>query len=116
MMRLALFVLAAATWASPTMAYPPAAYSPSPLTDYRYQYVVYHREVARLDAEILLRKAEIASLERMLKEWEPLDRFSTGRPVMIDIERTRLQILEAQLSLKCLEQVQFDLTHSRGRW
>lgn len=116
MMRAALVVLAGLMLSPTAMAYPPVAYHPAPLSTYRYQHVVYHREVARLDAAIRLRKAEIAAMERMLKEWEPLDRFSTGRPVMLDIERTRLQLLEARLGLQCLEQDLFDLTHARGRF
>lgn len=82
---------------------------------YRYHQLSYHRQVAQLERLVRLRKLEIASLERQLEEWEPMDRFRTGRPVMLDFERTQLQLAHVKFELECLEQQRFDLTHARGR-
>lgn len=109
---LALIALVAG---STTLAYPPHLAVPSPAACCWQDNVAYHREIQRLDNLVMLRKAEIASLERQLVEWRPLDQFRTGRPVMLDIERTRLLILEAKLDLQYLEQQRFDLVHARGR-
>jgi hypothetical protein len=120
MSRLLLCVLAVTAFAvssmpSAVLAYPPYVAGPSPAAYYWHHDVGYHREIQRLDNLVMLRKAEIKSLERQLAEWRPLDQFRTGRPVMLDVERARLQILEAKLDLQCLEQERFDLVHARGR-
>lgn len=83
----------------------------------RYQhYVQYPRQVQTLDNLIRLKKAEIASLERRLKDWEPSDRFDTGRALMVTIENTRLVLLQTQMELQQLEQQRFDLVRYRGRY
>ncbi|WP_442482521.1 hypothetical protein [Aeoliella sp. SH292] len=120
MSRLLLCSFAATLFAltlapSTTLAYPPYVAGPSPAAYYWHQDVGYHREIQRLDNLVMLRKAEIKMLERQLAEWRPLDQFRTGRPVMLDVERARFQILEAKLDLQCLEQERFDLVHARGR-
>ena len=112
---LALAAVVNSVFGSAATAYPPYAPSVSPAAYYWHHDIGYHREIKRLDNMVMLRKAEIASLERQLKEWRPLDQFRTGRPVMLDVERTRLLILEAKLDLQCLEQERFDLVHARGR-
>jgi len=83
----------------------------------RYQHFVeYPRQLQTLDDLIRLRKAEIASLERRLKEWEPLDRFDTGRALMVTIENTRLVLLQSQIELRQLEQQRFNMARYRGRY
>lgn len=106
-----------ALWLTATFAtaHPLPQTYPSPQAAYHLHQVAYHRQVAQLDKLIRLRKAEIASLQRQLAEWEPLDRFRTGRTVMIDVERTHLLLQQAELDLECLEQESFDLIRSRGR-
>lgn len=120
MSRLLLSAIAATMFAlsfspSAALAHPPYMAGPSPAAYYWHQDVGYHREIQRLDNLAMLRRAEIKMLERQLAEWRPLDQFRTGRPVMLDVERARLQILEAKLDLQCLEQERFDLVHARGR-
>ncbi|QDU58584.1 hypothetical protein [Aeoliella mucimassa] len=92
----------------------PSAKAHPPACVYGTYYGNYHQQVARLDASIRLQKAEIASLERLLAEWEPLDRFRVGRSVGVDVERTRLALAEAEWTLKCLQQDKFDLVRSRS--
>lgn len=113
---LRLLACALACTLSATAAYSQTPVAPvSPHIDYHWHQVAYHRQVAQLDDLVRLRQLEIASLERQLAEWEPLDRFRTGRPVMVDVERTRLQLEYAKLDLKCLEQRAFDLTRRRAQ-
>ena len=75
----------------------------------------YHRQVQILDAQIRLQIAEIESIERVLVEWQPLDRFRDSRVLGLDIERMQLALARAKLSLECLRQQKFDLVQSRGR-
>lgn len=82
---------------------------------YRH-YVEYPRQLQLLEDSIRLQKAEIASLERRLFEWEPSDRFHTGRALTVTIENTRLVLLAAKLDLQRMEQQRFDLVRYRGRY
>ena len=92
----------------------PAAKAHPPASVYPVYYGSYHQQVFRLDNEIRLQKAEIAAIERTLAEWEPMDRFRVGRTLGVDVERGRLALAEAKLTLKYLEQEKFDLVRSRA--
>lgn len=115
MLRLLVFTLVAcasplivnSTQAQPTYATRVAHYSQRQFS--------YHRQVAELDQSVRLQRAEIASLRRRLEEWEPMDRFRTGRALIMDVELTRLALMRAEMNLQHLQQAQFDLTRSRGR-
>lgn len=83
----------------------------------RYQhYVQYPQQLQMLDNLIRMRKAEIASLELRLKDWESSDRFDTGRALMVTIENTRLVLLQTRMELQQLEQQRFDMVRYRGRY
>lgn len=95
------------------------AQTPYDIPASRYDYdanTSYFRQVDQLDQLIRIRKAEIAMLERQLKEWEGFDRFRNGRPLMTTLDYTRLLLLDAKRDLACLEQQLFDVVHRRGRW
>lgn len=62
-----------------------------------YEQVEYPAELRRLRSELQLAEAEVASLERLLKEYGPFDKFSTGRPLVLTIEATELGLLRARL-------------------
>lgn len=62
-----------------------------------YEQVEYPTERRRLMQELRVAEAEVASLKRLLNEYEPFDRFSTGRPLVLTIESTRLSLLRAEL-------------------
>ncbi|TWT72800.1 hypothetical protein Pla123a_40990 [Posidoniimonas polymericola] len=69
-----------------------------------YENVEYPAELRRLKSELKLAEAEAASLERLLREYEPFDKFSTGRPLVLTIESTRLALLRAGLRRDNLRQ------------
>lgn len=62
-----------------------------------YENVEHPAEVRRMKSELKLAEAEVASLERLLREYRPFDKFSTGRPLVLTIESTRLALLRAEL-------------------
>ena len=114
MLRLLTCIFTVALSGTQAIGHPPVNLH-SPADSYHARQLTYHRQVAQLDELTRLRRLETEALSRQLKEWEPLDRFRTGRPVMMDVEQTRLRLELAKLEHKCLEQQAFDLTHSRSR-
>lgn len=62
-----------------------------------YQNVEHPAEVRRLRTELTMADAEAESLKRLLREYEPFNRFSTGNPLTLTVESTRLALLRAEL-------------------
>ncbi|MCA9240915.1 MAG: hypothetical protein KDA37_11980 [Planctomycetales bacterium] len=62
-----------------------------------YEQVEYPTQRRQLTHELRVAEAEVASLKRLLQEYEPFDRFSTGRALVLTIESTRLSLLRAEL-------------------
>lgn len=71
-------------------------------------------ERRRLDADIRLAEARVASLKRLLAEYAPMDRFTTGRALVLTIEGTRLDLLAAELDLKELRAQRWDLDRAHA--
>jgi hypothetical protein len=67
-----------------------------------YLQVEHPREVRRLDAQIKLTEAEIEAYEERLREYRSVDKFSTGRPLLVTLQDVRLCLLELQLRLRDL--------------
>ncbi len=65
-----------------------------------YDQVSHPMRVRTLNAEITLTKARIKSLELRLDEYDPMDRFETGRALIVTIEETKLDLLREELHLK----------------
>jgi len=80
---------------------------------HHYRYVEYPGRVRVLEYEIRLRRAEIASLDRRLNEWEPFDQFRNGRQLFVTIENTRLRLLDTKFDLELLERDLYNLHRYR---
>ena len=68
-----------------------------------YEQVSHPMRVRTLNAEITLTEARIKSLNRRLDEYEPMDRFETGRALFVTIEETKLDLLREELHLQELK-------------
>jgi hypothetical protein len=69
-----------------------------------YQQVEHPADLRRVQSDLTFVEAEVASLKRLLKEYGPMDRFSTGRALVLTIESTRLSLLRAELNRDSLKQ------------
>lgn len=58
----------------------------------------------RLDHQIELATLQVDLLKRRLKEYEPLTRFTHSSPLLITLEESRLNLLEAELRLDQLKE------------
>jgi hypothetical protein len=67
-----------------------------------YLRVEYPRQRRHLDAQIQLTTAEVRALQSQLREYRPFDKFSTGRPLFVSIQDTRICLLDAELRLNDL--------------
>jgi hypothetical protein len=67
-----------------------------------YLQVEYPRELRRLESQIRLTELEIKSYEERLREYRSVDKFSTGRPLLVTLQDVRLCLLEAELRLEDL--------------
>jgi hypothetical protein len=79
-----------------------------------YRQVELPRQLRQFDAAIKLTKAEIAMQKRLLREYRPFDKFQTGRPLVVTIEYTRLQLAEAELRLKDLQAERWAVQRFKG--
>lgn len=68
-----------------------------------YQQVDYPNRVRTLRAEQIMTQARIDSLKRRLAEYAPMNRFETGKALIITIEQTKLELLREELHLKDLQ-------------
>ncbi|MEX2317765.1 MAG: hypothetical protein WD669_11475 [Pirellulales bacterium] len=64
-----------------------------------YLQVEHPREMRHLDAQIKLAEAEVKAYEERRREYEPFNKFSTGRPLLLPMQSLRLCLLEAELRL-----------------
>jgi hypothetical protein len=62
-----------------------------------YLQVEHPREMRHLDAQIKLAEAELKAYEERRREYEPFNKFSTGRPLLLPLQSLRLCLLEAEL-------------------
>ncbi len=69
-----------------------------------YEQVEHPAELRRVQSDLQFAEAEVTSLKRLLKEYGPMDRFSTGRALMLTIESTRLSLLRCELNRDSLKQ------------
>ena len=60
----------------------------------------------KLAGDIQLGEAELASIERRLREYEPTTRFNSGGALFLDVEHLKLLKLETQLRLQNLRKAQ----------
>jgi hypothetical protein len=67
-----------------------------------YLQVEHPRELRRLDAQIRLTEQEIKAYEERLREYRSVDKFYTGRPLLVTLQDVRLCHLESQLRLEDL--------------
>lgn len=73
--------------------------------EYRlYERVEFPTRIRRLGAEITLAEARIKSLEKLLREYQSFQKFSTGNPLTLTVEETKLALLEAKLQLEGLRE------------
>lgn len=68
-----------------------------------YRQVDYPTRVRTLRSEQIMTQARIDSLKRRLAEYAPMDRFQTGKALIITIEQTKLELLREELHLKDLQ-------------
>ena len=69
-----------------------------------YERVDFPIQARRLVSEITLTEAKLKSLEKLLAEYQGFQRFSTGNPLTLTVEDTKLQILAAKLHLDDLKE------------
>jgi hypothetical protein len=67
-----------------------------------YWQVEYPRQQRQLNAAIELTEAEIRDYEERLRDYQPFNRFSRGRPFLITIQDLRMCLREAELRLRDL--------------
>lgn len=60
----------------------------------------------KLAGDIKLCEAELASIERRLREYEPTTRFNSGGALLLDIQHLKLLKLETELRLTNLREAQ----------
>ena len=65
-----------------------------------YWQVEYPRQRRELNAAITLTDAEVRAMKRLLREYGPFSRFSTGQPLFLPIQDLKLCILDAELRLR----------------
>jgi hypothetical protein len=79
-----------------------------------YEREEYPRQLGHLDRAIELAKAKVESLERQVKEYEQFTAFRIGQPLFWTLEKTRLELLEHELTLEALQEERFLLVRHRG--
>ena len=67
-----------------------------------YRRVEHPARVRALKAEIQFAEARVDSLRRILAGYRPFTRFSTGNPLTITVERTKLDLLREELHVRNL--------------
>jgi len=73
-------------------------------TDLRYYWLVeYPRQRRHINAAIDLTHTEIRNLREQLRAYGPFNRFSTGSPFLLTMQRVRLCLQEAELRLTDLQ-------------
>ena len=67
-----------------------------------YWQIEYPRMRRHLQAQIDLTNAEIRNYKERLREYEPFDRFTVGRPLFVTIQELRMCLLDAEHRLRDL--------------
>jgi hypothetical protein len=73
-------------------------------TDLRYYWLVeYPRQRRQINAAIDLTQSEIRNLREQLRAYGPFNRFSTGSPFLLTMQRVRMCLQDAELRLTDLQ-------------
>jgi hypothetical protein len=73
-------------------------------TDLRYYWLVeYPRQRRQINAAIDLTQTEIRNLREQLRAYGPFNRFSTGTPFLLTMQRVRMCLQDAELRLTDLQ-------------
>jgi hypothetical protein len=72
----------------------------------QYDQVERPAALRQLAGDIKLSEAELASIERRLREYEPTTRFNSGGALFLDIEHLKLLKLETELRLTNVREAQ----------
>lgn len=95
--------LSTAASAADDVASPAASVTTADLRTRLYRSVERTAQMRRLRGEIRLTEAEIATIDRRLAEYEPMNRFKIGSAVRGTVDRLELERLAAELRLRELE-------------
>lgn len=81
-----------------------------------YRRVEHPNQVRTLKAEIKFSAARVDALRRINTSYRPFTRFSTGNPLTLTVERTRLDLLREEIYLRELrEQLRLEYRFHRMR-
>ena len=69
-----------------------------------YERISFPTRIRKLEGEIKLAQAEVASFKRRIAEYKQFTKFKYSNPLFISRENSKLQLLEAQLRAKNLKE------------
>lgn len=105
-MRYSFLVLAFLACASLTSAAPKES-TEAEIRDLEwrlYERVEFPTRIRRIESELKIGEARLKSLEKLLAEYQSFQKFSTGNPLTLTVEDTRLQILELKVRIDDLRE------------